>query len=415
LIQNSSNNRDCDFDRLNVFADQNYWNCLFFTCQNFLGPTGVEFAAEFHDLLTQDIRALFPDLAQHVSLSLIQSQDHILNTYDKTISEYAESEFKKQDIRLITGARVQSVKPDKVIYLDKKTKQLMEIPFGLCVWSTGIDTVQFTKQLQSRLPDAQDVKGKVVLTDNRLRVEGAESEGRIYAVGDSASVAPPRHISDNPEALKRVFADIDVDADGFISYEEFYEMASVAVREYPVLTTWLQTGRLRDLFNKYDKDKNSMIDKKEFEQVIIDIERNVKSYPATAQVASQQGEYLAKRFNAMAKKGFDKPVQRVSVIQPALLAVPSASQTSPQFAFPLPVLDPSYDSPFQYKHLASLAYTGNEHAAIDLGDGRSVSGWSAYWLWKSIYFSTSVSMRTRILLASDWARSWIFGRDVSKR
>lgn len=67
-------------------------------------------------------------------MTLIQSQDHILNTYDEKISQYAEREFEKQDINLITGARVNRVNQSSVVYTDKKTKQTIEIPFGLCVW-----------------------------------------------------------------------------------------------------------------------------------------------------------------------------------------------------------------------------------------------------------------------------------------
>ena len=73
------------------------------------------------------------------------------------------------------------------------------------------------------------------------------------------------------------------------------------------------------------------------------------------------------------------------------------------------------DAPFAYHHFGNLAYIGGEHAAIDLGGGRNISGFAAYWLWKGVYFSTSVSTRTRILLAGDWIRTAIFGRDVSKR
>ena len=156
------------------------------------GPTGVEFAGEFHDLLVEDVRTLFPDLTQHVSLSLIQSQDHILNTYDAKISEVAEKQFRTLDINLITGARVLQVKPNAVVYKDKKTQQTLELPFGMCVWSTGIDAVQLTRTIQQRLSDAQDTKSKILATDSRLRVRGNGTDGRVYAVGDCASVTLPR-------------------------------------------------------------------------------------------------------------------------------------------------------------------------------------------------------------------------------
>jgi NADH:ubiquinone reductase (H+-translocating) len=55
------------------------------------GPTGVEFAAELFDMLNEDLCKHFPKvLRNEVSVHLIQSRGHILNTYDETLSRYAE-------------------------------------------------------------------------------------------------------------------------------------------------------------------------------------------------------------------------------------------------------------------------------------------------------------------------------------
>lgn len=43
------------------------------------GPTGVEFAAELHDFLEEDLHKLYPGVKDLVKISLIQSGDHILN------------------------------------------------------------------------------------------------------------------------------------------------------------------------------------------------------------------------------------------------------------------------------------------------------------------------------------------------
>lgn len=45
------------------------------------GPTGVEFAAELHDFFTEDLVKIYPMVKHLVKISLIQSGDHILNTY----------------------------------------------------------------------------------------------------------------------------------------------------------------------------------------------------------------------------------------------------------------------------------------------------------------------------------------------
>lgn len=43
------------------------------------GPTGVEFAAELHDFIQEDIIPIYPTVRNLVKITLIQSGDHILN------------------------------------------------------------------------------------------------------------------------------------------------------------------------------------------------------------------------------------------------------------------------------------------------------------------------------------------------
>ena len=43
------------------------------------GPTGVEFAAELHDFLVEDLVKLYPAIQELVKITIIQSGDHILN------------------------------------------------------------------------------------------------------------------------------------------------------------------------------------------------------------------------------------------------------------------------------------------------------------------------------------------------
>ena len=58
------------------------------------GPTGVEFAAELHDMLNEDLVNVFPRLLRcEISVHVIQSRSHILNTYDEALSKFAEVSF----------------------------------------------------------------------------------------------------------------------------------------------------------------------------------------------------------------------------------------------------------------------------------------------------------------------------------
>lgn len=43
------------------------------------GPTGVEFAAELHDFVIEDLANLYPNVKDFVKISLLEAGDHLLN------------------------------------------------------------------------------------------------------------------------------------------------------------------------------------------------------------------------------------------------------------------------------------------------------------------------------------------------
>jgi NADH dehydrogenase len=106
------------------------------------GPTGVEFAAELFDMLTEDSGRLFPKIFRNeISVHLIQSRGHILNTYDEALSRYAEQRFAHDDVEVLTNSRVVEIQPDKIIFTQKgENGQIVtkELPMGFCLWSTGV-------------------------------------------------------------------------------------------------------------------------------------------------------------------------------------------------------------------------------------------------------------------------------------
>ncbi len=42
---------------------------------------------------------------------------------------------------------------DGVTVMDKKTKELRKIPYGVCVWSTGVAATPLTNKLMTRIPE----------------------------------------------------------------------------------------------------------------------------------------------------------------------------------------------------------------------------------------------------------------------
>ncbi|KAK6508205.1 NADH:ubiquinone oxidoreductase [Arthrobotrys conoides] len=144
-------------------------------------------------------------------------------------------------------------------------------------------------------------------------------------------------------------------------------------------------------------------------------------YAPTAQVASQQGNFLARLFNSMAKtqaveeelRSLDARLQAsTDEAEKSLLAAEiNAKGRSLSKVKQL--------SPFQYSHQGSLAYIGADRAVADLNwFGGAISsatgGELTYLFWRSAYVSMVFSLRNRILVLTDWLKTKAFGRDVSR-
>lgn len=89
-----------------------------------------------------------------------------------------------------------------------------------------------------------------------------------------------------------------------------------------------------------------------------------REYPATAQVASQQATWLAKHLN-------QGDIDRVT-------------------------------KGFSFENLGIMAYLGAFNGIVQLGKGRSISGRAAFWMWRSVYLTKSISWRNRFLIPIYW-------------
>lgn len=188
------------------------------------GPTGVEFASELYDMVNEDVMEYLPKvLRQEVDVKIIQSRDHILNTYSEQISQFAEKRFKRNEIDMILNARVKEVTPETVVYTqrDPATGNVTEhtIPSGFTLWSTGIGMNPFTVQVARRLPNQYHKRALEV--DSHLRVLGAPL-GTVYALGDCATIET-RLMDHFFELVQKC----DKDQNGLISADEFQHMIKV--------------------------------------------------------------------------------------------------------------------------------------------------------------------------------------------
>ena len=76
--------------------------------------------------------------------------------------------------------------------------------------------------------------------------------------------------------------------------------------------------------------------------------------------------------------------------------------------------------PFSFLNLGLLAYVGDSKAlaqiAVGGGDEKKLkgAGQAGFALWRSVYLSKQFGLRNRVLVAVDWAKARVFGRDLSR-
>lgn len=252
------------------------------------GPTGIEFAAELHDLLKTDIPRAYPGLQKFARISVYEVSRRILASFDQQLQEYAAEKFKREGIIIKSGHNVEKVEEGKM-----HVREEGEVPFGLLVWSTGLSLHPLIKSLQGV---SKTKRG--LCTDERLHVldENEKPIPDVWAIGDCAIVKQ----------------DVEL--------------------------------------------------------------------PATAQVANQEASYVTKTLNKLAQGG---------------------TPTDQKFAF---------------NDRGNLAYLGDWKALYDRSKsgGDTSSGNTAFLLWRSAYFATTLSIRNKIAVPFYWLMNWAFGRDVTR-
>ncbi|KAI9567719.1 NDE1, mitochondrial external NADH dehydrogenase [Boletus coccyginus] len=243
------------------------------------GPTGVEFAAELHDLLHAEVERHYPSLARLAKITLYDVAPNILGSFDRSLASYAEEKFCRDGISIKTRHHVERVEKDRMF-----VKEQGEVPFGLLVWSTGLAP---NPLIQSIEYIAKHERSQSLLTDDNLNVitKDGQIDPDVWAIGDAAII------------------------------------------------------------------KTAVL-------------------PATAQVANQKAKYMVKKLNKIVK-------------------------------------DQEHAKPFEFHNQGSLAYLGDWKAIYDrstaeTGIKAKESGRLAWLLWRSAYFTMTLSVRNKILVPTYW-------------
>ncbi|KAH7114858.1 pyridine nucleotide-disulfide oxidoreductase-domain-containing protein [Dactylonectria macrodidyma] len=215
------------------------------------GPTGIEFAAELHDLIHDDLARIYPDLMPFVGITVYDIAPKILPMFDKKLSSYAIDTFRRQGIRVKTKHHLQGIRPDEDGKGGLKLKIQEygddEVGAGIVVWSTGL----MQNPLVAKLV-AKEIRAPITPEEQQQRKQQA---WHIVKAERSGGLVIDDHL--RVRISTRPAQDIVAKNSDNAPYHilpEVYAIGDCAVMEREAL-------------------------------------------PATAQVASQQAKYLAKALN----------------------------------------------------------------------------------------------------------------------
>lgn len=316
------------------------------------GPTGIEFAGNLSDLVSQDLSLMHPDLMKFVKITVYDVAPKVLPMFDAALSEYAVKTYSRKNIEIKTSHHVEELRrgppemkgregevpPGRVYTI--KTKEDGEMGIGMCVWSTGLMNNPFVKKALSNVTKFPKESAKML--------EEGDTTSKQWQIKRSPKTG------------------------GMIVDNHFRVQLETEGGEGP-------KGRavMQDVLALGDC---TMLD-------------NVNPpLPATAQVANQEALFVAKQLN----KHFDRSSSRFNA--------DSFDQ------------DKGFDfhnrgvMTFLGGSKAILQGPETERK----GAGQKLKGFLAYLIWRGAYLTMTLSWRNKILIPVQWLTVRIFGRSVSR-
>lgn len=138
------------------------------------GPSGVELAGAFHELIHLVLRKDFPrlDLGQ-VRVTLVEAIDHVLGAFPPNLQRSAARRLAAKGIELVFNAPVEEVTPDEVRLAGGRV-----IPAATVIWTAGIRAADLAAST-----GLEQGRGGRIAVDEFLRVPGRED---VFVIGDLA-------------------------------------------------------------------------------------------------------------------------------------------------------------------------------------------------------------------------------------
>ena len=116
------------------------------------GPTGVELAGAFSDLVRRAIRADYRNIDPcDLNIVLVEAGERLLAPFDPSLSEYAKHRLQDLGVEVLLGPMVDNIEPGRV-HLDKPSSSSLVSEDGwieaeTIIWAAGVQANDLTKQI----------------------------------------------------------------------------------------------------------------------------------------------------------------------------------------------------------------------------------------------------------------------------
>jgi NADH dehydrogenase FAD-containing subunit len=369
------------------------------------GATGVEYIGELTDFLrdvtSKERKGAYALLSSFTSITLVHGGDEILPQFDKPLRTKAVTTLTNRGVDVRLNTRVAKVESPTLVKVYKKKdgddfgssseqQQEEEIHCGIIVWAAGTAPVSSTERLLDKVHTSTKQKsyqGRIPV-DPWLRVIGSPP-GTLFALGDASVIVSSSTSSGDSHDGQQQEDDDDIDG-----------------------------------------DRKEQQQQQEEDYIL----------PQTAQVAAQQGAYMARLLNRKyCLSGFTS-----LLVDGDENYAKESTSTSTTTAGPRPPIHLAANKgdisslirlrgsveakPFRFLNLGLLAFLGGGEALSQIQFGGSSgsdngdnggyklneAGSTGFLLWRSVYIVKQVSTRTRVLVLFDWLKCKLFGRDVTR-
>lgn len=145
------------------------------------GPTGVELAGAFADLIrrsmgrNRNFKNFKPDQQRII---LVEGMKNVLGVFDEDQSIYAKKKLESLGVEVRTEAMVENIEPNLVTL-----KGGEQIKAGTIIWTAGVEATPLTQKLGVEL-----TRGGLVITTDKLNIK---DHPEFFVIGDTAAVAKP--------------------------------------------------------------------------------------------------------------------------------------------------------------------------------------------------------------------------------